>query len=224
MLAASLYAITPTLQSSVVWCAVSAGRSAARTSWSIVCRLMFVFLACLDSIGEIHSKLAGTTYHAGRDPGHNCEVRNVFRHHCARANHCLPAYRQAAKNGRIGANACSFPDKRGLELPIRSLFQGPVLINRGWIPIIGETCMWANEDPIFDRHAFWYESKCLNLYIAANHNFGTDLNEGPDLGPRPNLATVQVYEIADASNTNIDELGSLIGGDTSAVSGVRQLA
>jgi len=76
-----------------------------------------------------------------------------------------------------------------------SCFRDPSGVDRHWIQIISEACVWADEDTLLEGYTFWNESEGLDFDIASDHNAGSDLDEGADLGTRPNDASVEVDQV-----------------------------
>ena len=79
---------------------------------------------------------------------------NIFGNHCARAHDCSFTDRYAAQNGRSATDTGSALDDREDWLPIVISLQFALSVGRPGNFIIDEDDAMADEDFIFERHAF----------------------------------------------------------------------
>jgi len=122
---------------------------------------------------------------------------DVFGNHCARAHYCSFADRYTAQNGRSATDTGCALDGRGDWLPIVVSLQFALGVGRAGNFVIDKRDAMADEDFVFDGHAFANKTVTGNFTVAADAGVLLNLNEGTDYGPVTDLTTVKVNKVMD---------------------------
>ncbi len=101
-----------------------------------------------------------------RIAGDDSEIRDVAGDDRSRRNQCMPADRDAAEDGRIGADRRTLAHQCCFGLPILRTLEAAVGVDRRRIAVVGEAGMRTDKDTVLDGDAFGIKAKAWILQRA----------------------------------------------------------
>ena len=132
---------------------------------------------------------------------------NIFRDDRAGAHNRSFAYCYAAQYGGSATDTGCALDDRGNRLPIVISLQLALRVGGAGNFIIDKGDAMADEDFIFDGHAFANKTVAGDFTVAAYAGVLLNLNERTDPGPITDLTAVKIDEVMDNHVTAKPDIG-----------------
>jgi len=121
--------------------------------------------------------------------------RNIFRDDGAGAHDGVFADRDAAQDRRIATDARPRFHNCRDHFPVGIALQRAALGRRARILVVDKNDAMANENFVFDGHAFADETVTRDFAVAADARAFLNLNERADARSVADLAAVKIYEV-----------------------------
>src|SRR5579859_734927 len=120
--------------------------------------------------------------------------RNILGHHASRSDNGVFTDGHVRKNGGTRTNRRALFDQGALDFPVAFRLQLAFRRRSARIGIVDERDAVADENVVFDGHAFAHEGMAGNLAIPSNRCVLLNLDERANLGVFPDFAAVEIDE------------------------------
>jgi hypothetical protein len=141
------------------------------------------------------------------DPGRNARdngaVRHIFRYNRPGTDLRCLSDGYARQDGGIAADRRMTLDQCGDDDPVRIGLQTAIRINGARVRVIGEHDPMADENTVFQRHAFADEGMAGDLAVFSDKDVFLDFDERADARSRADRAAIEIHEISMMDDTAI---------------------